>query len=73
MGGWNYFEDSPSPRAYWNYGPGDYDEGPDPADYAEDGDREWDDEDEERFGPEPHPDDIFDPGFTELSVGSGRE
>jgi hypothetical protein len=36
MGGWNYFEDNPSPRADWNYGPGDYDEGPDPSDYRED-------------------------------------
>jgi len=36
MGGWNYPEDSPGSGAYWNYGPGDYDTGPDPSDYAED-------------------------------------
>jgi hypothetical protein len=67
-GGWNYFEDSPSPRAHWNYGPGDYDDDrPSLSDLAGE-DYRYDPEEFEELGyHEPHEDERYlrDPGFRE--------
>jgi hypothetical protein len=69
MGGWNYFEDSPSPRAHWNHGPGDYDDDrPSLSDLAAEHGYQYDPEEFEEQGyHEPEKGDRYlrEPGFSE--------
>lgn len=68
MGGWNYFEDSPSPRAHWNHGPGDYDDRPSLSDLAAEHGYHYDPEEFEEQGyHEPAEGDRYlrEPGFRE--------